>query len=237
VTRAQAWREGALYTASISPSYIMFGTVCGLASKQAGLDIVQAFALPALVFGGSAQIVITALIIAGAPLLVVIASGIMVNSRMAVYSAIISTWMRQAPQRQRTAVASLIVDQTYAGIEGFRARSPDSPHWVDFYLSSGITLWAWWLLCNVVGYVAGAIVPAHWQLDFVVPLSFVAVLAPIVKRLHMGLAAGLGAMLGVLFYALPFKLGLIAACVLGVSVMALLDAKFKWTKSNSGSSS
>lgn len=237
ITRAQAWLRGLLYTASIAPSYIAFGTVCGIASKQAGLNLWQALALPALVFGGSAQVALTALTIAGAPLLVVVASSVIVNSRMAVYSAILSTRLRDASQRERIAMASLLVDQTYAAAEGFRATHPQSPYWRDYYLAAGISLWLWWILCNAVGYVAGAVIPAHWALDFTVPLSFVAILAPLVRRLPMALAAAMGAGLGIALHTLPLKLGLIAACLIGVCVMTVLDAKFKWIPPHSGSQS
>jgi 4-azaleucine resistance transporter AzlC len=223
-----AYLAGLRYTASLSAPYLVFGTVCGVAAKQAGADALQAALLPALIFGGSAQIVLASLLIAGAPLLVVIASAVMVNSRMAIYSALVSQWLREHKQSQRTAVASLLVDQTYAAALDFRRRHSDSPFWFHYYISVGVWLWAWWLCANMIGYFAGTFVPSSWQLEFAVPLSFVAILAPLVKRLPMALAAIVGATLGILLFALPFKLGLIAACMIGVSVMLALEARFEW---------
>jgi predicted branched-subunit amino acid permease len=88
---------------------------------------------------------------------------------------------------------------------------------------------------NAIGYVAGQIVPANWELEFAVPLSFVAVLAPLVKRAPMAAAAAIGAGLSLLFFALPLKLGLIAATFVGLTVMLVLDTKFRWTPPPSGS--
>ncbi len=231
----QAIRAGVVYTASISPSYLVFGAVCGVASKQAGLSLIQAILLPALVFGGSSQVVLTSMLIAAAPIWVVIVSAMIVNSRMAVYSAIFSGWLRSAPQRVRYAVAPLLVDQTFVGVKGFSKDPQAQPEWLPFYFGSGLTLWMFWVFCNVIGYVAGTIVPAQWELDFVVPLSFVAVLAPIIKRLPMAIAAALGSILGTLFFALPLKLGLIAACFLGVAIAMIFDTVFQWTTQRSGS--
>ncbi len=229
MTRAAAWRAGVLYTATISPSYLVFGTVCGVSSKQAGADVWQALLLPALVFGGSSQIVLTALIIAGAPVLVVIASAVMVNARMAIYSGLMRSWLQQATTVVRLKAATLIVDQTFVAAQSYKSEHPNSPFWLDYYFSAGVSLWIWWLACNMLGFFVGAVVPSSWELEFAVPLSFVAVLAPLVKRAPMALAATLGAGLSVVFFSMPLKLGLIAACFIAVAILLVLDQKFKWT--------
>jgi 4-azaleucine resistance transporter AzlC len=216
----RAARAGALYSLALTPSYLVFGAVCGLAAKQAGFSALQALALPALVFGGSSQVVLVQLILAGAPLLVVIMSAVMVNARMAVYSAALSQWLLHAPQRLRTAVAPLLVDQTYAALEQRTAQlGAREKHWLAYYFGAGLTLWFWWVVCNALGYFVGSVMPAQWELDFVVPLSFVAVMAPMMKKARIAAACVLGGLLGVAFFALPLKLGLMVACVVGVCAM------------------
>jgi 4-azaleucine resistance transporter AzlC len=235
-SRAAAWKSGLLYTASLTPGYLVFGAVCGISSKQAGMSLLQACLFPTLVFGGSAQVVLTALLIAGAPVAVAILSAIIVNGRMAIYSAIFSQWMRAHTPRQRASVAPLLVDQTYVAVVGYRERvGHDDPYWLDHYFAAAISLWLFWIITNAIGYMAGQIVPASWELEFAVPLSFVAVLAPLVKRAPMAVAAGLGAGLSLLFFAFPLKLGLIAATFIGLTVMLALDKKFQWTPPPSGS--
>ncbi len=235
-SRWAAWKSGILYTASLTPSYLVFGTVCGISAKQAGMSLVQAFLLPTLVFGGSAQVVLTALLLAGAPLMVVVLSAVIVNGRMAIYSAIFSQWLRNHTPLQRAKVAPLLVDQTYVAVVGYRERQGmDDPYWLDHYFAAGISLWLFWIAANLIGYVAGQIVPANWELEFAVPLSFVAVLAPLAKRAPMAFAAALGALLSLLFFAFPLKLGLIAASFVGLTIMLVLDKKFKWTQPPSGS--
>jgi 4-azaleucine resistance transporter AzlC len=235
-SRAAAWKSGLFYTASLTPGYLVFGTVCGISAKQAGMSLSQAFLLPTLVFGGSAQVVLTALLLAGAPLAVVILSAVIVNGRMAIYSAIFSQWMRAHTTSQRASVAPLLVDQTYVAVVGYRERvGHDDPYWLDHYFAAAISLWLFWIATNVLGYVTGQIVPASWELEFAVPLSFVAVLAPLVKRAPMAVAAALGAGLSLLFFAFPLKLGLVAATFVGLTVMLALDKKFQWTLPPSGS--
>ena len=67
-----------------------------------------------------------------------------------------------------------------------------------------------------IGIFAGNIVPASWQLDFAIPLSFIAIAATSIRSLPMGAAALVGGMASVLLFALPLKLGLIAACLAGL---------------------
>jgi 4-azaleucine resistance transporter AzlC len=233
--RMRAWRDGLLYTASLSPPYLVFGAVCGISAKQAGMTLTQAILLPALVFGGSAQVVLTSLLLTGAPVIVVILSAVIINSRMAIYSAIFSRWMKGFSPKQRASVAPLLVDQTYAAAVAYRQREGEANTlWLSQYYVAGFSLWLYWVLCNGIGFLAGNIVPASWQLDFAVPLSFVAVLAPLTKRVPMAVAAALGALLSLLFFALPLRLGLIAACMVGVCVMLLLDKKMQWTPPPSG---
>ena len=227
--RRAAWRSGIIYTASVSPSYLVFGAVCGISAKQAGMSLLQAFLFPALVFGGSSQVVLISLLLAGAPVAIVILSAVIVNGRMAIYSAIFSQWMRAHTRGERAKVAPLLVDQTYVAVVGYREREGQAdPYWLDHYFAAGISLWLYWIATNVIGYMAGQIVPSHWQLEFAVPLSFVAVLAPMAKRAPMAVAAALGAGLSLVFFSLPLKLGLIAACFVGVAIMLGLDRKFKW---------
>jgi 4-azaleucine resistance transporter AzlC len=235
-SRSAAWKSGLLYTASLTPGYLVFGAVCGISSKQAGMSLLQACLFPTLVFGGSAQVVLTALLIAGAPVAVAVLSGVIVNGRMAIYSAIFSQWMRSHTPSQRARVAPLLVDQTYVAVVAYRERmGEDDPYWLDHYFAAAISLWIFWVATNAIGYVAGQIVPANWELEFAVPLSFVAVLAPLVKRAPMAAAAAIGAGLSLLFFALPLKLGLIAATFVGLTVMLVLDTKFRWTPPPSGS--
>ena len=91
-----AFRAGMLECLTLVPSYVPFGLVCGVASVQAGLGEWGAVALAAFAFAGSSQAVLTQFLSGGAPLMIAVFSGLVVNLRMAVYSAAISSriWRR-----------------------------------------------------------------------------------------------------------------------------------------------
>jgi predicted branched-subunit amino acid permease len=92
----------------------------------------------------------------------------------------------------------------------------DYAHW--YTLGTGLTLWAAWQLSTAAGIALGAGLPPGLSLDFALPLTFLALVAPtLVDRptLSAALAAGL---LGLALFNLPFRLGLVAATIAGVAL-------------------
>ena len=209
------------------PSYVPFGLVCGVAAVQAGLGEWGAVALAAFAFAGSSQAVLTQFLSSGAPLVVAVASGLVVNLRMAVYSAAIASRVSGATRKERVLWAAFLVDQTFLSNEARQQRGEHMDHPLAFYLGCALTLWPGWVLMNAIGAFAGAELPASWQLEFTIPLSFVAIVVPQLKSRGQILAALAGGAAGVLLYALPLKLGLIGACAFGTAVGMAADALWK----------
>ena len=76
-------RDGAPFVLVIVP----FATVFGVLSKSAGLNVLEALAFSVAVLAGAAQFTALQLMQDQAPTLVVLASALAVNLRMAMYSA------------------------------------------------------------------------------------------------------------------------------------------------------
>jgi predicted branched-subunit amino acid permease len=223
VAQRAAFKAGALSCLQFLPSYIPFGLVCGVAAVQAGLGEWGAVALAAFAFAGSAQAVLTQFLGSGAPLVIAIISGLVVNLRMAVYSAAISPRIAGATPKQRLLWAAFLVDQTFINNEMRHQRGAHMNHPLSFYMGCSLVMWPWWILVNAVGAFAGAKLPASWQLEFTIPLSFVAMVVPMLKSRSQICAALVGGAAGVVLFALPLKLGLIAACALGACAGLLVD--------------
>jgi predicted branched-subunit amino acid permease len=225
--------DGARLSLGAVLSYLPFGVVCGVAAIQAGMSQGAALAMPALVFGGSSQVVVNQLLVAKAPLWVVIASGLIVNLRFMIYSAALARHTRRATLRERLLYAAFIVDHTYAFTEQ-RTREPPKPvHLLAYYLGCCAVIWPTWVFFNALGIFAGLAIPASWQLEFTVPLAFVSLLAPLLRDRGMWVAAIAGGVSGLVFVNLPLKLGLIAAC--GAGVAAALGVE-RWNRGRLGSS-
>lgn len=215
--------EGVRNTLIIVPSYIPFALVCGVASVTAGLTTSAAIGLPVLVFGGSAQAVVTQFLQNAASLWIAVLSGLVVNLRMMVYSAALAPKLRHLPRGKRMLVAAFLVDNLFAFLQQRERERPGDPHWVEYYAGMTLILWPSWALFCVVGVFAGNIIPASWQLDFAIPLSFVAILANSVRQMPLLAAAVGGGIASVLLFTLPLKLGLIAGCLCGLLAGLLVE--------------
>jgi predicted branched-subunit amino acid permease len=212
-----AYFSGVCDTLLIIPSYLPFGLVCGVASVNAGLTTSASLALPALVFGGSSQAVLLQFVQSNASLLIAVASGCVINLRMAVYSAAMAAHVRHLSRPRRMLVAAFLVDNTFALLQSRQASHPHDGHLMAYYAGSSTVCWFFWVLFCSVGVLAGNIVPASWQLDFAIPLSFIAIAATSIRNLPMAASALVGGICSVLLFALPLKLGLIAACLAGLT--------------------
>jgi predicted branched-subunit amino acid permease len=218
-----AFLDGVRDTLTIVPSYLPFALVCGVASVNAGVTTSAALAMPALVFGGSSQAVVTQFLQNSASLWVAVLSGCVVNLRMAVYSAALAPRLRGLPAWQRVAAAFFLVDNTFAQVEKRAATKPHDPHLMVYYAGLSAMVWPFWVLFCSVGIFAGNIVPAHWQLEFSIPLSFIAICAMAIRNVPMGVSALAGGVASLLLFDLPLKLGLIAACLLGLAAGLLAE--------------
>ena len=69
----------------------------------------------------------------------------------------------------------------------------------------------------------GGAIPPEWQLDFAVPLSFLALLIPAVKGKPTLVAALVGGALVLVTRELPFNLGLIMAALGGIAAGMIAD--------------
>ncbi len=94
-------------------------------------------------------------------------------------------------------------------------------HW--FFLGAGLSLWSTWQISSGLGILLGTAIPADWPLDFALPLTFIAMVVPVLTDrpvIASALSAGLVALLA---YNLPFKLGLILAAMVGIFIGVLLE--------------
>jgi 4-azaleucine resistance transporter AzlC len=202
-----------------------FGLIYGAIAVAAGLPAALAQAMSALVFAGSAQFIAAELMAVGTPALVLLMTTFIVNLRHLLYSASLAPHVRFLPLRWKMALAYLLTDEAYA-VTIIHYNSPDSPpvtrHW--FFLGAGLALWSVWQISTALGIFLGAAIPAGWSLDFALALTFIGIVVPtLVDRPHVAAALSAG-LVAVLAYAWPYKLGLLAAALVGILVGATLES-------------
>lgn len=208
---------------------VPFGMIYGVLALAAGIPPATAQAMSAIVFAGSSQFIATQLFAAAAPGLVIIMTAGIVNLRHGLYSASVAPHIRLLHPIWKWLLAYLLTDEAYAVAithyesEG-RHTSPGNKHW--YFLGAGLALWSSWQLSTALGIFLGAQVPESWSLDFTLALTFIALVVPGLKdrpALASALSAGVCA---ILFAGLPYRLGLVAAALVGIAVgMAFEDRR------------
>jgi len=208
------FRAGLRDVSPVVLGIIPFGLVAGAAAVDAGLSGLQAVGLSVVVFAGASQLAAIDLLGDGAPLAVVVATVLVVNLRMVMYSASIAPHFREVAARWKALMAYLLTDQAYA-LSVTRFRETDVSR-RGYYLGVAAPLWVVWQLCTLVGIVVGARVPAWLPLDFALPLVFLALLVPAIEDAGTAAAGLVGGTLATLGSGLPYELGLPLGAVCGV---------------------
>jgi predicted branched-subunit amino acid permease len=211
---------------------VPFGMLYSIGALAAGMPAWLVQLSSALVFAGSAQLAIAQMLAASAGALPIALTAGLLNLRHVLYSASVADYVRHLPRRWRLLLAYLLTDEAYAvailryqrddaaraaaGDDGGPPPRPNLRHW--YFFGCGFTLWACWQLSTAAGLLFGARIPLEWDIDFAVPLTFLALLTLLIRE-SASQAAALAAAIGALLFAgLPHNLGLVAAILLGLVV-------------------
>jgi 4-azaleucine resistance transporter AzlC len=222
--RRQAFLSGARESFPSIVGLIPFGLIVGTASTAAGIDPWLSLVMSIIVYAGASQLAAIGLMVQGAPLLIVIATVLVVNLRFTMYSATLAPLFRDLPVRRRWVIGYALTDHLFALMNARfdvtrPARNADA-----FYFGGAIPTWLMWQTSVAVGIFAGTLVPKNWQLDFAIPLVFLALVFPaLVSRTHW-LTAGVASVAACFAAGLPMKLGLLAAAASAVIAGTLLES-------------
>ena len=193
-----------------------FGLVYGVLGVASGLSELQTILLSSILFAGASQVVFVQLLANGTPLPILVTSVSVVNLRHSLYSASVASHLRKLPRKWRILLAYLLTDEAYAvSINRFQNGVP-SPNQHYHLLGTGITLWASWQVSTVVGVYFGTTIPDVWSLDFVIPLTFIALVAPLLKGKPEIIACLSAGFVSIFAQPLPWKIWIIMAALTGI---------------------
>jgi 4-azaleucine resistance transporter AzlC len=204
---------------------IPFGMIYGALAVQLKVSASIAQAMSSIIFAGSAQFIGAPLIATATPGIVIVLTVFVVNLRHALYSASIAPYLKPLHPLWKMVLAYLLTDEAYAvAIAYYRADGElRYKHW--YFLGVGLMLWLTWQASTAMGILIGAQVPANWPLDFAMPLTFIALVVPMLKNRAYGFAALVAGGVGVLAIGLPYKLGLMLAALVGIAAGTIAEIK------------
>lgn len=202
-----------------------FGMIYGALALNAGLSTFASQMMSSIVFAGSSQFVTAQLVHDSAPGFVIVLTIAVINLRHMLYSASLAPYLKDLSLKWKALLSYLLTDEAYApGILKYEKEgiTPFS-HW--FLLGAGFSLWFIWQASTALGIFIGAEMPKDWPLDFALPLTFIAMVVPILKKRPLIAAALSAGVVALLAYHLPFKLGLILAALIGIAAGTVLEGR------------
>ena len=214
------FRVGAREFRGLAPGIAAWGLMTGVAMVKSGLGVVESLLMAVLVFAGSAQLAATPLILAGAPVWVILATGFCVNLRFVVFSLHLRPFLAHLPLWERLAHGYFTADLSYVL---FTRRYPHPATDAvgrkaqEAYLAGNdLVNWAAWVGSSVVGVALANFIPEAWGLGFAGILCLIGILSSLATTRMRVLSAAVAGAMGVLAYALPLKLNILLAIAVAV---------------------
>ncbi len=211
----------------LAPGIATWGLMTGVAMVKSGIGTFEALLMALLVFAGSSQLAAVPLIVAGAPLWVIWATGFCVNLRFVVFSLHLRPYLAHLPMMERLAHGYFTADLSYVL---FTRRFP---HPADddqgrkaqeaYLAGNDLINWLAWVGSSVLGVVLANLVPQSWGLGFAGILCLLGILCSLATTRLRLVSAGLAGVMGVVAYALPLKLNIVLAIAVAVILCLTLE--------------
>ncbi|MGI9370413.1 MAG: AzlC family ABC transporter permease [Ruegeria sp.] len=210
----KGFRDAAPFTVVVVP----FATLLGVMSTDTGFSIIQTVAFAAAVFAGAALFAALQLMQEGAPLVVVLASALAVNSRLVMYSASLTPYLGAAPLWQRAIAAFCTIDQNFAlsSIQYEKEPGMTVAQRMAYFFGAVSPVTPPWLICAYLGASFGTKIPENWALDFALPIAFLAMFGPMMRSFPHVVGALVAVVVALLAINVPYNLGLIMAGLAGI---------------------
>lgn len=226
--RRPAFAAGARELVSVATGIGAWGLMTGVAMVKSGLTPLEALLMTLLVYAGSAQLAAVPLIMADAPLWVILAAAFCVNLRFVVFSIHLRPYLAHLPRGQRLLTGYLTGDLSYVF---FARRYPHPGHTADeradqeAYLagSCGVN-YAFWMTASVVGIALANAIPSQWGLGFAGILALLGVACSLATSRLRVLSAAVAGSAAVAAWALPLKLNIVVAIAAAVVVCLIAEA-------------
>ena len=204
-----------------------FAVAFALLARAAGLSVAQTMAFSLILYGGASQIVAVTMLMSGVAGALIVLTAALLNLRHLLYGLSLGRLLGRRPRTPRPLLAYLLTDEAYgltlpAALAG---RGGDA-----FLLGSGLSLHIAWNGASLVGALLGGVLPDPETigLDFIFPLTFLALLTPLMRTRRQLAVALVAAGLTLLLNRLaPGGLTVLLAAVPAAALGVLLDRRWE----------
>lgn len=210
-----------------APGIAAWGLMTGVAMVKSGMSVFEAVLMTIVVYAGSAQLAAIPLIVAGAPVWVILAAAFCVNLRFVVFSLHLRPYLAHLSLPRRLAHGYFTGDLSYVL---FVRRFPKPAHDAGqrlrqeaFLAGNCATNWASWISASLVGVLLANFIPTTWGLGFAGILCLIGILCSLASTRLRVVSAGVAGAAAVAAFALPLKLNIVVAIAVAVFLCLALE--------------
>jgi predicted branched-subunit amino acid permease len=225
--RRAAFAGGARAFAPAVVATAAWALVTGVAMVRSGLALGPALAMSAFVYAGSAQLASLPLIVAGAPIWVVLLTATIVNLRFVVFSAGMQPYFRHLSLPRRLVLGYLTGDVGYLlmmrRFTGVARDAAERSAQIWFFAGLAISNWLVWQALSLAGILLAHRIPPGWGMDFIGVLALITLLAPSLTEAPAVVGVLVACAVAIAGNALPLKLSVLAAVLAGVAAAMAVE--------------
>ena len=170
----KSFKDGAKAAMPTALGYVSIGLACGIIGASYVSPLEMAL-MSSLVYAGSAQFAMLALLAIHAPVTAIALTVFLINLRLFLLGLHTSTFFRHASLLQNIGIGILLTDETYGVLLSERVHTKDiSLQWM---YGNNITSYLAWFVGSVVGTTLGSLLPnpEMFGLDFALVGMFIGI--------------------------------------------------------------
>ena len=223
MTKFSEFKNGCLQEIPLQLGVFPFGIAYGILGIEVGLTNIQTFLLSIIIFAGVSQIVFAQLFSTFTPSFIIVGTIGIVNLRHILYGVSLSSYLKKLSLKWRIILSYLITDEAFA-ISYKRFSEEKKTKYMHFHLlGSGITLWTSWQISTLIGIFIGPSIPNSLNLEYVIPLSFIAVVVVSINTKIKLIVFIMSALFSILFRDLPWNLWIITSALISIIIGVLIS--------------
>ncbi|CAJ1183620.1 AzlC family protein [Companilactobacillus paralimentarius DSM 13238 = JCM 10415] len=157
--------------------YIGIGISFGIVAASAGMSVLMATLMSLIVYAGSAQFILVSLLAIGTPIISIVLSVFLVNSRMVLMSMTTANFFKKNSIFENIVIGSLITDESFA-LSMNKLNYTDGKLSFKWFNTVNLLAYLVWAASTMVGAMLGKVIsdPEKLGLDFALVAMFIGLL-------------------------------------------------------------
>jgi predicted branched-subunit amino acid permease len=205
------------------PATFSWGLVTGVAMSKSVMTVPEAIGMSLLVYAGSAQLAVLPLFAAGLPIWTVWLTAAVVNLRFVIFSAALQPHFSYLPLWRRTLLGSFNGDLHFVYFMQRYTAPGYEPGKEGFFWGMALTNFVMWQVSSLIGIVLASLFPDSWGLALAGTLALIPVMISTINSRSVMMAVAVSAVLALLCFDLPYRLGLVVAVVGAIAAGMVTD--------------